>query len=191
MKPVPFHYTIKTEYCEDSYWWLAEANWQLNRRRGYQGAIYPVMTAMAVMIAYSLIFRFTTYSWPLRIFLFSLLVFFAASIPLGAAANKRKIRKLMIERAEKVGAIHKVFTFGFANSIIRAILGKETEDVPYTEVQNICHINDYVFLFFKEGAYTLSMKGIVDPADAEVSAFLDFLSEKCEKPVIEMKKVLF
>lgn len=189
MKPVPFHYTIKTNYTKDSYWWLAEANWQLNRRGGYQRAIYPIMMALVIIIAYSLIFRFSSYNWPVRIGLFALILFFLGAIPWSAEANKKKIRKAMLDRATSVGAIDKEFTFGFANSIIRAILGKETEDIAYTEVQHICHIDQYVFLFFKEGAYTISLKDFKDPA--EVEEFLNFLSEKCEKPVREMKRVYF
>jgi len=180
-----YEFILQTTYDKPAYQALSAASWVLFRRRQMQVAAYPVLFALAVLVAAMLIFNWGNYG---PLILVGGLAFIGLQflvIPLGAASARAKMTRLAVKSDRQRGEYPAQLQLVFSADQIHATRNGETSAFPYTSIDCLVSLGDWRLLFFGRAAYILHTSCFQN--GGELERFEKFICEKCDLPFNRMK----
>lgn len=163
-------YLIKAHYDESGYRALGEATWKLFWQKKMQTRSYPIFGAIAVILLFLLMQRFSTLGAMGKIGYIFGIAFFISLFWLSNVTGRRKIARRTLALARERGTVPLDVTFHFEKNRILAVFGEEEASVRYDKTTYYVTIGEWEILFFGSGAYLWKTSDL-----EEAASFHEFL----------------
>ena len=178
-------FAFTTRYDKTAYQALSQASWQMFRMPRLQSQAYPILAALSVLVAASMLVKRGSLEPAIIAGGVGLIVFMLAAIPISGVTARAKMCSHAMKDAQKKGPLPAQVHFSFGSDGIRATVNDQTNLMRYSQVSALAALGSWRFIFFGEAAYLYRCADLPDEAQAKrLDAWLE---EKCGQPFRKLK----